>query len=209
MISIFKRVPATLALLALMTSVSTAQAATPTATLTVNSATSQVQVGQNITTNVLLNTGGQAVSAVDILVKFSPNLEYVTSSSTDTVFSTEVTPAAASGNSVHFAKLRTDTGYTGTNGKIISLTFKALTSGNATVSINKDSSIVGAYSDSTNILSSVTNGSYTVGQASTTSDTTDVTQLPVTGTSPYLLLLIVLTMIVSGSYYFVSRFRRK
>jgi hypothetical protein len=181
-----------LALLPLL-SLPSVQAAEATAVMSLSPSTGTVAVGGQLTVQVKLDTGGQAVSAVRVKIVASDNLDYTSASGDGSVFATEVTPPTETGPAVEFARLRSDSGYNGSNGLIMTLVYTATASGAAVLALDPDVGEAIAYSDSSNILASVQNGSYVLGSVPTVSslgpanvvsysETTDTTPGPFTFT---------------------------
>ncbi len=135
--------------------------AAPTAQLKVNPATGTYTFGAEFNVNFQLTTGGQAVGGVQVDVIYSPHLEFVSFDATGSVFNQEVIAPAPSNGAFQFARIRFDTGYDGSDGQLLRMRFRAASAGSATITISQGSEVI-AYSDSSNILQSVTNGSYTV-----------------------------------------------
>jgi hypothetical protein len=120
-------------------------------------------VDESIPVTFTVDTKGKAISVVSVDVSYSDNLEYIQSSANSSDFSTTVSDPAPSNNHIKFERLRLDTGYTGSSGQILVVTFKATKAGPATITINKDQSVVAEYSDQPqNILTDVVNGSLTI-----------------------------------------------
>lgn len=167
--------------------VSVTSAASPTAKLRVSPASGTVTVGGTLSVDVLLDTGGQSVSYVVGDIGFSDGLEFVSGSANNSVMSTTVQAPAANGQTVRFEVARTqDDGYNGSSGHVVRLAFRPKSEGKATVTINQSGSQVLAFEDSSNILSSVGNGAYTVSVASgsSTSSTSKTTAKATAQSSP-------------------------
>lgn len=112
------------------------------------------KVGDTITAHITLTTS-DAVSAAKVHLSYASGLHYVSTSFTDSAFSTVVSPATDDGSSVSFALTRTDTGYSGTNGLVAIVTFKVTATGSQSLSIDQAQSQLIAYSDSSNTLADV------------------------------------------------------
>ncbi len=138
-------------------------AATPTATLSAALSTSSVTNGSNLTIDVKLSTGGQAVSGVTVALTYSSNLTYVGFDASGSVMSSEVSAPSPSSNRLSFTRLRFDSGYTGDSGTLGVLTFKATEEGAATVAIDQANSQVIPFSDeNANILQSVNQVTFSI-----------------------------------------------
>ncbi len=156
-----------IATLVVLTGAPFAYAASKTATVKVSPQTGQVTVDGTLAIDLVLDTGGQAVGGVDVTVKYSSNLEYVSGSIADSAFPNQVTAPSNSNGAVSFSSVRLDTGYNGSSGKLIGLVFKPKSAGTSTITLDDPSTIVTAYSDSTNIYNGAANGTYTIAAAST------------------------------------------
>ncbi len=141
-----------------------ASAATKTATLSVVSQGTQVVLDTFFNVDIKLNTGGQAVGGVRLTLNTSTNLQFLGGNAEGSDFASEVSPITINGNTITAARVRLDAGYNGTTGQVVRLVFKPTAVGTATVTLDQANSEVVAYEDSTNILNSVVNGSYTVTQ---------------------------------------------
>ncbi len=146
------------------------------ATLSLSPSTKSVNVGDSFTVNVMLDTQGQPVDGVDLqAINYNPynlQLQDADSATAGTQIQAGSLMPSTLANSVDttngkivFSQI-TNAGstYTG-SGILATLTFKALVAGNAPVTINftagatTDSNVASKGSD---ILTSVTNGQYTI-----------------------------------------------
>jgi len=138
-----------------------------TVALRIDPASGSVFTGNNLDVDILVDSPSQAVSAVQAELDYSSNLQYVSSSTTGTVFNTQVASTGdangvtATNGVLTFSRLRTDTGYTGTGGEVIHLTFKTVAAGSYTMQINKANSEVDAYSNAANLLQVGSSSSFT------------------------------------------------
>ena len=196
------------------------------ATLSLSPSTKSVNVGDTFTVNVMLDTQGQAVDGVDLqAINYNPynlQLQDADSSTSGTQIQAGSLMPSTLANSVDttngkivFSQI-TNAGstYTG-SGVLATLTFKALVAGNVPVTINftsgatTDSNVASKGSD---ILTSVTNGQYTINNVvstvnptpgaggaggNNTPNTPNPTPSPTTGTSALRLIN------ASGTYYLV------
>lgn len=154
-------------------SIQSAYAADKTAVITLSPSASSSVKGQTVTVQIVLNTGGQAVSGVDLSIAYSPNLSFTSFSEANSVFNAAVTNP--SGNSpLRVARLRFDTGYNGSNGLIGTFTFTGTAAGPATVSVNSSSEVI-AYSDATNIYSTGEAANFMVTESVTSASPTPTT----------------------------------
>jgi len=140
----------------------TAKALTANATMAISPTSGTYNLNDAVSVNVNLTSPTNAAAGVDVRITHSGNLTFVSADSTGTVFATEVTPATDVANVITFSSVRTDTGFIGNTGQLMRLNFTASAAGTATISIDKTNSSVIAYADSTDILQTVTNGSYTI-----------------------------------------------
>lgn len=108
-----------------------------------------------------------SIAGVVLKFSFSSNLAYTSVSTTGSAFGTEVSGLNVSGNSGTTTRLDTGTGYTGSSGKIISVTFTPQSVGTGTVTVDQSESEAADYDSGTNRLSSVTNGQFTIQAAPT------------------------------------------
>ena len=139
------------------------------ASLYLTPATKVVNVGGQFNVDVMLDTGGADVSAVDVVLNYpADKLEYVNAQAGTILPQMAVrsnTPGTLSLNFISASGT-----YSGT-GKLVSLTFKAKTAGSAPItfkfvqgSTTDDSNVV---SNNEDILATVSGGTYTI-QSSTT-----------------------------------------
>jgi|GEM_PF-5385647 len=135
--------------------------AAPTATVSVSPATGMVTIGQPVVVNVLLNTGNQPVAGVDITMSYSASLQFVSADATGSVFDQEIAPPAPDRNEFHFSRVSFGTGYNGSNGQLIKLTFMTKTVGPASITIKSTSDVL-AYDDAANIFQTANNASFTI-----------------------------------------------
>ena len=179
-------------------------ASTPSAILSLTPASGQEPIPTNFPVDVIVNTGGQGASAVEVYLTIPAGLQYASFDASTSKFDTNVTSPTVSGNRLHFDQaLLAPGGFNGT-GEVIRLFFTPTTVGSSALNIDQTTSQVVAYSDSTNILLSVNNATYAVVAPvaasapvssivaisnATPTPAAAVTSMPVTGTSPFLLLL--------------------
>ena len=166
-----------------VTRTSITQAAAATAIISTSPSSNSLVVGTPFRINVLLNTGGQAVSAVKVNLTFSGSLTYNSTDTSSSIFSTSVSAPSQSGSTISLSMTRFDSGYTGNGGLIAAISFTATSAGSATFSIVKEQSEAIAYSDSSDILSSVAGGNYTVNAPVSATPTPAPTATPATASS--------------------------
>jgi hypothetical protein len=154
-------------------SIMSAQAATPTATLHLTPGATTVLKDGTITVALTVDTGGQAVVGAKVSITYSDNLTYTGASYDNSIFTAETDNGT--GKPFVIGRLRFDSGYTGSNGHIATLSFKALSAGSATVTIEEDNSQVVTFSDGTDILSAVSNAQFAIVEPTTTTTTQEST----------------------------------
>lgn len=202
-----------------LTSPRMALAATPTAILSLTPASASEVSGSVFTVDVLVNTGGQGVAAIDMYLNVPSGLTYTSYDESTSVFPSNVTSPTVVGSRLHLARATFAAGgYTSTgNAEVIRLSFTPTAAGTQSLTYDQPSSSVDDYANSTNILLSVQNGQYTVpgpvstaqplpqpstAPVSTAKPTPKVAVvLPVTGTSP---LIPLATVLFLGSVLYVS-----
>ncbi len=173
------------------------------ASLLLSPASGEVASGDTLAVKVVLTSETEAIGGVTTKISHSSNLHFVGSDVADSVFSTTVTEAKDEGGVVTLVRTRTDTGFTGKDGLVATLTFKAEAAGPATLAVVKDGSEAIAYTGFQNILADTGTGSYTVGAATTATTSSDSSpNTPSTSTYTYgiaagsVVLLIVLAWVL-------------
>ncbi len=133
------------------------------ATLSVAPGTGVYKTGATFTVTVYVNTSGVPVNAADGTLSFNPReLSVVSVSRAASIFNLWTTEPAFSNSAgtVTFSG-GVPTGYTGTAGNVMSVTFRSLTSGAARVSLT-GASVLAADGRGTNVLTSMSGGTYTL-----------------------------------------------
>jgi hypothetical protein len=139
------------------------------ATLSVTPGTGVYKTGQTFTVNVVVNTTGVPVNAADGSLTFDPHeLNVVAVSRTSSIFNLWTAEPAFSNTAgtISFSG-GVPTGYTGTNGTVMSVTFKSITSGTAHVSISS-ASVLAADGRGTNVLTAMNGGTFTLAAVEST-----------------------------------------
>lgn len=139
------------------------------ATLKLSPETGVYTVGNTFTVRVLVNTQSKTINAADGQLSFNPReLSVVSASRAGSIFSlwTEEPSFSNSAGTVSFGG-GSPSGYTGSAGSVMSVTFKALGAGTPKVTF-KSGSILAADGMGTNILTAMTGGTYTVGAQAAT-----------------------------------------
>ncbi len=133
------------------------------ATLSVSPGTGVYKTGATFTVTVYVNTAGVPVNAADGTLSFNPReLSVVSASRASSIFNlwtTEPTFSNAAGTVTFSGGV--PTGYTGTAGNVLSVTFRSLTSGAARVSLT-GASVLAADGRGTNVLTGMSGGTYTL-----------------------------------------------
>lgn len=145
LLSLVLLVGAALPNLARAASVSLAVTATPT----------EVSAGGNVTLSISLSSD-VAISAVSVVVAVPSGATVVSSDATGSIFPTELTSPTISGGNLTWERLRSDTGYTGSNGVVGSIVISLPTAGSYTFTPTQGTSKAIAYADSSNSLTAVT-----------------------------------------------------
>ncbi len=133
------------------------------ASLSVAPGTGVYKTGATFSVSVLVNTAGTPVNAADGTLSFNPKeLSVVSVSRGSSIFNlwtTEPTFSNTAGT-VSFSG-GVPTGYTGASGNVFVVTFRALTSGTARVSLT-GASVLAADGRGTNVLTNMNGGTYTL-----------------------------------------------
>ncbi len=133
------------------------------ATLRLNPNTGVYTVGKTFTVSVLLNTDGKAVNASDGQILFNPReLQVVSASRASSIFNlwTEEPTFSNSAGTISFGG-GSPSGYKGSAGTILNITFRPLGAGTPKVNF-KSASVLAADGLGTNVLTSMNGGTYTV-----------------------------------------------
>ena len=144
------------------------------ASLSLSPAAGTYTVGQTFNVDIIINTGGDAVSGATAILTYDTSRLQVTTGSQITAGSIFTNPLTntVGGGTIRFDSGSLGTAYTGT-GTMATISFKALAAGTAAVnftynpSSTTNTSIVAAASSPTNLLTTVNNGSYTISSGTT------------------------------------------
>lgn len=142
------------------------------ATLSLSPATGVYQANTTFSVTVLVNTKGQPINASEGTIRFNPNeLSVVSVNRSGSIFNLWVAEPTYS-NSVGTVSFSggLPSGYTGSAGNIMTVTFRALGSGPTKVNFS-GGSVLANDGKGTNVLTSMGNGSYTVQAASVVPET--------------------------------------
>jgi len=137
------------------------------AALRITPDTGVYQVGSTFTARVQIATQGQSVNAAEGTIKFNPNeLSVVSVTRSGSIFNLWVTEPAFSNSAgtVNFSG-GVPTGYSGSVGNVLSITFRVTNAGSPRVTFT-DGSVLANDGRGTNVLTSMTGGSYTAQAAS-------------------------------------------
>jgi len=122
-------------------------------------------VGQTITANVLIDSEGQAINAGEGNVNFSSDIiSYQSVSTSGSIFSFWTSGPSGDSTHVNFGGGLSNPGYSGSSGKMFSISWKALANGTATVSIS-NGKILANDGAGTNVYGGSGTASFTVGAA--------------------------------------------
>ncbi|MCB9811894.1 hypothetical protein H6783_03195 [Candidatus Nomurabacteria bacterium] len=135
------------------------------ATLSASPSTGVYTAGGTFTTRIVVNTSGQAINAAEGTLKFDPSTLSVVSLSKGSIFSLwAVEPTFSnSAGTISFGG-GSPTGYTGSAGTVLSVTFRAKAAGTAKVTFS-NGSVLAADGRGTNVLTAMNSGSYTIAAA--------------------------------------------
>ncbi len=137
------------------------------ATLRVSPSTGVYTAGKTFTVSVLLNTEGKSVNAADGQLSYNPReLQVVSVSRASSIFNlwTEEPTFSSGAGTITFGG-GSPSGYKGTNGTIVAVTFKALGAGTPKVNFVSGSALA-ADGMGTNVLTSMNGGTFTIAAAS-------------------------------------------
>lgn len=139
------------------------------ATLSVTPATGVYNAGATFTARVVVNTAGKSINAAEGIVKFNPSeLSVVSVDRSSSIFNlwvTEPTYSNSAGTISFSGGL--PSGYTGGGGNVFSITFRTKAAGAPKVSLT-GGSVLANDGMGTNVLTSMSGGTYTVQAPSTT-----------------------------------------
>lgn len=130
--------------------------------MSTNPATGVYGSGQMFTVQVVLNTAGQKVNAAEGTLSFSPKELSVVSITKGSLFNlwTAEPSFSNTAGTISFSG-GNPSGYSGSGGAVISITFRTLGSGTSRVSF-QNGAVLAADGRGTNVLTSMNGGSYTV-----------------------------------------------
>ena len=135
------------------------------ATLSVSPGTGVYTAGQTFTARVVVNTSGENINAAEGTLSFKPGELSVVQVSKGSIFNlwTAEPSFSNSAGTISFSG-GTPTGYTGSSGSVLSVTFRTKGAGNPKVSFS-NGAVLAADGRGTNVLTSMNGGSFTVASA--------------------------------------------
>ena len=157
--------------LAYFTFVSVAQAAT----LSVSPGTGVYTSNSNFTVRVIVNTSGKPINAAEGTLSFNPSeLSVVSVNRSGSIFNLWVAEPSFSnsGGTISFSG-GLPSGYTGSSGNIMTVTFKAKGSGASKVSFSS-ASVLANDGAGTNVITSMNGGTFTIQAAAPTPEAEEV-----------------------------------
>ncbi len=135
------------------------------ATLSLAPGTGVYTAGSTFTARVVVNTSGEPINAADGTLSFNPREISVIGVSKGSIFNLwTAEPSYSNANGTITFSGGSPTGYTGSNGTVISVTFKANSAGSPKVSFT-NGSVLAADGKGTNVLTSMNGGAYTISAA--------------------------------------------
>lgn len=135
-------------------------------TLSVSPQTGVYTVGGTFTANVSINTAGAAINAAEGTLTYDPqkiSVVSVTKGSIFNLWTADPTFSNAAGT-ISFSGGATPPGYTGSGGTVLTITFRALSAGDARVAF-KSGSVLAADGRGTNVLTSMGSAAFTLAAA--------------------------------------------
>lgn len=144
------------------------------ASLSLSPSTGVYTAGATFTARVVVNTNGAAINAADGTLSFNPKELTVVGISKGTIFSLwTAEPAYSNSNGTISFSGGSPTGYTGSNGTVISVTFRAAAAGSPKVSFS-NGSVLAADGKGTNVLTTMNGGAYTIAAAGSTPEPEEI-----------------------------------
>src|SRR3989338_2532916 len=147
-----------------LTSVTEVNAA-GTASLSLSPSQGAFIVGNSFDVSIFVNTNGNDINTIEVNVKFSPDtLQIVSPSAGQSFISVWITQPTFSNEqgTIHFAGGLPSPGINTTAGLVYTITFRAKAPGTGTIEILPNSKVLLNDGKGTNILTSVTKGSYSL-----------------------------------------------
>lgn len=136
------------------------------ASIFLSPASGTYKAGATVTTSIYVNSGGVSINAVEATVNYSPDyLRYVSFSTIGSIFSFWTLQPSATSTFTTFGGGLADPGYTGSSGKILTITWKAVKAGSAAVSVS-GARVLANDGEGTNIFGSSGSARYTISDSS-------------------------------------------
>ncbi len=139
------------------------------ASLSVSPSSGSQTIGKNFSLTFSANTNGQAMNASSGIISFPSNLlEVVSVSKTGSIFSLWVQEPSFSNASgtINFEGVVLNPGFTGSSGKLLTVTFRPKAEGTAVVKFNSGA-VLANDGFGTNLASTFNSGTFTIGPATT------------------------------------------
>ena len=136
------------------------------ATLSISPGTGVYSANNTFSVQVIVNTDSQSINAADGVISFNPReLSVISVNRSSSIFNLWVTEPAFSNSAgtINFSG-GSPSGYTGSRGNIMNITFRAVGSGNAKVNF-KSVSVLANDGRGSNILTSMNGGAFTIQSA--------------------------------------------
>ncbi len=122
-------------------------------------------VGDTITVSLMVDSGGQAINAAEGTISYSTGqLDYQSISTSGSIFTFWTSGPSENSGTITFGGGLSSPGYSGSSGKILTVTWKAKASGSGGVTVN-GSKILANDGVGTNIYGSSSGGTYTINDA--------------------------------------------
>lgn len=135
------------------------------ATLSLSPGTGVYTAGSTFTAKVVVNTSGASINAADGTLSFNPKEITVVGVTKGSIFNLwTAEPSYSNSNGTITFSGGSPTGYTGSGGTVVSITFKANAAGSPKVSFSKGS-VLAADGKGTNVLTTMNGGSFTIAAA--------------------------------------------
>lgn len=172
------------------------------ASLSFSPSSKSLSLNDTLTLSVILNTAGSSTDEVDAVITFDKNkLQYVSATLGNLLDNPQTVTAPTSNKLTLSASSTEGESYSGT-GTFATLKFKAISTGTATISFDFTSGVAtdsNVASNGADILTSTSNGTYTIGAASSSGE------LPETGTSAPTVIAISVGLILISSPLLIKK----
>jgi hypothetical protein len=152
---------------------------TRAATLRLTPGTGVYTTGGTFTVSVIVDSAGKSINAAEGTLSFDPNqIAVVSASRSNSIFSLWVTEPSFSNSAgtVSFSG-GSPAGYSGSAGSVMSVTFRAKTAGTARLTLSQGA-VLANDGKGTNVLTSMSSGSYTIGAQNTTPQAEVIAYVP-------------------------------